>query len=111
MELSQTFFDCSNLGENTVMLTVIDTSGNQSVCLATVTVVDNRDPTIACPADTVRSANSGCAWVPEDGGGASMLADDNCPEGLKVTNNAPSSFRSARRRQTRPATQCRARRL
>ena len=37
-------FDCSNLGDNTVTLTVTDTSGNSSSATAVVTVEDNLDP-------------------------------------------------------------------
>src|SRR5690606_22261884 len=36
--LSQTSFDCSNIGDNTVTLTVTDNNGNTSTCEATVTV-------------------------------------------------------------------------
>ena len=96
MELSQTFFHCTHLGANTVELTVTDIHSNSSSCTATITVGDTRDPTIVCPADTVRSANSGCGWRPEDGGGASILgtptAEDNCSKGLTVTSNAPDFF-------------------
>ncbi|HRK27875.1 MAG TPA: HYR domain-containing protein [Chitinophagales bacterium] len=38
MELSQTQFDCTNQGENTVTLTVTDASNNSAACTATVTV-------------------------------------------------------------------------
>ena len=95
VELDTTRFDCDDLGENTVVLTVTDNNGNVATCEATVTVRDTRDPTITCPADTVRVANSGCVWVPESGGGASTLgtpsADDNCP-GVELSNNAPPTF-------------------
>ncbi|WP_452227818.1 HYR-like domain-containing protein [Lacinutrix sp. MEBiC02404] len=40
MSLDNTLFDCSNLGSNTVILTVRDLSGNISTCTATVTVID-----------------------------------------------------------------------
>jgi len=45
-------FDCSNLGINSVMLTVIDASGNQSVCMGDVMVTDIITPTALC-VDTV----------------------------------------------------------
>jgi len=44
-------FDCSNVGTNNVILTVIDNNGNLSTCTATVTVEDNIAPVIVCPAD------------------------------------------------------------
>src|SRR5690606_3285418 len=40
MSLDNTAFDCSNLGNNTVTLTVTDFAGNQDFCTATVTVLD-----------------------------------------------------------------------
>ncbi|WP_157514466.1 LamG-like jellyroll fold domain-containing protein, partial [Mangrovimonas sp. TPBH4] len=40
-DLSVTSFDCSNIGDNTVTLTVEDAAGNSSSCSATVTVTDN----------------------------------------------------------------------
>jgi hypothetical protein len=38
--LSQTAFDCSNIGDNNVTLTITDNSGNASICNAIVTVTD-----------------------------------------------------------------------
>jgi len=45
---SQTVFSCSDLGDNTVTLTVTDNSGNQDTCTATVTVNDVDAPVINC---------------------------------------------------------------
>jgi Secretion system C-terminal sorting domain len=44
---------CSNVGSTPVSLTVEDGNCNQSTCTATVTVVDNSKPEIACPPDFV----------------------------------------------------------
>ena len=44
--LDITSFDCTNLGANTVTLTATDGSSNDHSATATVTVVDNIDPTI-----------------------------------------------------------------
>ncbi len=41
-------FDCSNIGENTVELTVEDAIGNSATCNATVTVLDNIAPAPIC---------------------------------------------------------------
>ncbi len=49
--LSQTAFTCSNIGENTVTLTVTDNSGNTATCEATITVINTINPTITCPED------------------------------------------------------------
>jgi hypothetical protein len=49
LSLDVTSFDCSDLGNNTVTLTVEDACGNQSTCTATVTVEDNLGPDLTCP--------------------------------------------------------------
>ncbi|SFT63275.1 Por secretion system C-terminal sorting domain-containing protein [Lishizhenia tianjinensis] len=51
LALSQTNFTCADLGNNTVVLTVTDPSGNTSTATAVVTVEDNIAPTITCPAN------------------------------------------------------------
>src|SRR5213079_1432488 len=48
LSLSQTNFDCSNVGTNSVTLTVTDNNGNSSTCAATVTVVDSVPPVAVC---------------------------------------------------------------
>ena len=64
-----------------------------------VEVRDTEPPTLRCPNDLVRAVNSGCTFVPTDGGGASRLKDglqvsDNCSAvgEITVTNNAPAAF-------------------
>ena len=54
--LSQTDFDCTHLGTNTVTLTVTDIHSNQSTATATITVQDNQAPVITQMADI--SANN-----------------------------------------------------
>jgi len=49
--ISKENFDCSNLGTNTVTLTVTDIHGNVSTAQATVTVIDNQVPVITSPAN------------------------------------------------------------
>ncbi|PQB04792.1 hypothetical protein BST85_07695 [Aureitalea marina] len=48
MTLDIDTFDCSNIGANTVTLTVTDPSGNSAQCTATVTIEDNTAPNIVC---------------------------------------------------------------
>lgn len=48
LALDITSFDCSNLGLNTVELTVEDNSGNVSTCNAQVTIEDDVDPNAVC---------------------------------------------------------------
>ncbi len=46
MSVSPNTFDCSNVGPNTVTLTITDDCGNTDTCTATVTVQDNEFPVI-----------------------------------------------------------------
>lgn len=56
-------FDCSNIGDNTVTLTVADTSGNMASCTATVTIQDNEPPTVVCQNITISLDDSGSAAI------------------------------------------------
>lgn len=77
--VSKNSFDCSNLGANTVTLTVTDNKPNQASGTATVTVVDDINPTVvaASPATALTSDNT-----PGDCGANVAVADattaDNC---------------------------------
>ncbi|MCE7996742.1 MAG: HYR domain-containing protein, partial [Roseivirga sp.] len=89
--LSSTSFDCTNLGTNTVTLTVTDVSGNSSTTSATVTVLDNILPVITnVPADIVyqeQDANCGesISWnVP--------TATDNCQVSIAGSHNPGDVF-------------------
>lgn len=46
--LSRDSFDCSDVGNNTISMTVIDGEGNSSSCIATVTIVDTVPPVPTC---------------------------------------------------------------
>jgi subtilisin-like proprotein convertase family protein len=48
LSLDTMAFDCSNVGANTVNLTVTDTAGLTDSCTATVTVEDNQAPIVYC---------------------------------------------------------------
>ena len=63
MTLSKTDFDCTNVGANTVTLTVTDDNGNVSTCTATITVQDNINPTAICQNLTVQLDASGAASI------------------------------------------------
>ena len=58
LALSQTEFNCADLGAQSVLLTVTDAAGNESSITATIDVVDLLPPTIACPEDII-STNCG----------------------------------------------------
>ncbi|MDT0556988.1 proprotein convertase P-domain-containing protein, partial [Patiriisocius hiemis] len=53
LSASQLSFDCSDVGDVVVTLTVTDASGNTDTCDATVTVVDDIAPVIACAGGAV----------------------------------------------------------
>ncbi|MBK9418871.1 MAG: HYR domain-containing protein, partial [Flavobacteriales bacterium] len=59
LNASQTAFNCSDIGLNSVTLTVTDFHGNSSTCDAVVTVVDNINPTITCPSNVTASNDVG----------------------------------------------------
>lgn len=81
--LDQTSFNCSDLGTNTVTLTVTDVNSNVSSCTATVTVEDNQTPSINCPGNIVE-----CSL---DGNGAivtypTVTGSDNCGYTISQTD-------------------------
>ena len=71
----QTDFDCDNLGDNTVTLTVTDIAGNTATATATVTVVDDIAPTITPMDITVQLDAAGAATLSL--GDVSTISD-NC---------------------------------
>lgn len=46
--LAQSNFDCTNLGNNTVVFTVTDANGNASTCNTLITIVDQTPPAPVC---------------------------------------------------------------
>ena len=76
-------------GTNLVTWTVTDTSGNSNTCVQRVIVRDMTSPTIACPADVIVSANSGCGAT--NVALNSPVTSDNCAVAT-VTSNAPAIF-------------------
>ncbi|MCB9187192.1 MAG: choice-of-anchor L domain-containing protein [Flavobacteriales bacterium] len=91
LSVSQASFDCSNLGSNTVTLTVDDVNGNSSSCNATVTVEDDIDPSlVGCPSDiTVTASSNDCApsvnWT-------APTANDNCSATVSSNYNSGDNF-------------------
>ncbi|MDB4089628.1 hypothetical protein N9544_08430, partial [Flavobacteriales bacterium] len=76
MTISQSSFDCTHIGANTVILTVTDASGNVSTCTSTVTVIDNIAPTALCNNLTIQlNAIGTVSIVASDLDGGSS---DNC---------------------------------
>ncbi|MEQ8706902.1 MAG: hypothetical protein RIC19_23420, partial [Phaeodactylibacter sp.] len=63
LSLDQTVFDCGDVGENTVTLSVTDVNGNLSTCTATVSVEDNTIPAALCEDRTVQLDASGAGSI------------------------------------------------
>ncbi|MFH1120176.1 MAG: Calx-beta domain-containing protein, partial [Bacteroidota bacterium] len=83
---SQTLFDCSDVGANSVILTVTDNSGNTSTCTATVTVYDNYSPSAVCNPITVSlDATGNLTLSPSDIDNLSFGSTDNCSGSLTKT--------------------------
>jgi hypothetical protein len=81
---SQTY-DCTQVGANDYTLTLTDSSGNTSVCVATVTVRDVTPPTFTCPAPiTVSGCNTP---VPSVTG--SVVGNDAC--GIASVSQTPAA--------------------
>jgi regulation of enolase protein 1 (concanavalin A-like superfamily) len=86
--LSQTSFDCSDIGENTVILSVTDESGNTGTCSATVTVEDNTPPLAKCKNLTIALDANGNATIAEDA--VNKNSTDNC--GIASYSLSQTSF-------------------
>lgn len=88
---SQTIFNCSHVGANTVTLTVMDVNTNTSTCSSTVTVVDNIAPIALCQNVTVNLDATGNATVTaiQVNNGSS----DAC--GIASTDVLPNAFTCA----------------
>jgi hypothetical protein len=79
-------FNCSNVGANTVTLTVTDVNGNVSSCTSTVTVEDNIAPKALCKNITVQlDANGNASITAADVDGGST---DNCGIASITIDNA-----------------------
>ncbi|MBT5528281.1 MAG: T9SS type A sorting domain-containing protein, partial [Cytophagia bacterium] len=90
LALSQTDFDCSEVGPNNVTLTVTDVNGNVSTATATVTVEDNIFPEFAY-ADHAHCADPSASNSYTVVGNEFDITDiwDNCS--YTVTNDASNS--------------------
>ncbi|MFY0625047.1 MAG: T9SS type A sorting domain-containing protein [Reichenbachiella sp.] len=82
VDLDQLSFDCTDLGENTVLLIVEDESGNQSSENATVTVIDNIAPTLVTKNVTLSLDETGNVSVEQADVITSVV--DNCTTELNL---------------------------
>ena len=91
LSLSQASFTCSNLGANTVTLTVTDESGNTATAQATVTVVDNIKPTVITQNISVELTTSGSVTI--TAAQVNNGSTDNCS--IKTLTLSPTTFTCA----------------
>lgn len=82
--LNQTFFDCTDVGSNSVTLTVTDGSGNSSTASATITVEDVTNPTVSAQNVTVKlnQNNEATVFATDIDTGSS----DNCDVALSLVH-------------------------
>ena len=78
LALDITTFNCTNLGDNTVTLTVTDINGNAAVCMATVTVEDITPPTAFCKNTTIEIQTNGEYELLEMDVFDNINSSDNC---------------------------------
>src|SRR5439155_692658 len=77
LSLDKISFDCTNIGANTVTLTVTGNHGNSQTCTASVTVVDQTAPVVSCSPIPGASVDANCqAAVPDVLAGVTV--SDNC---------------------------------
>ncbi|MFM9826397.1 T9SS type A sorting domain-containing protein, partial [Flavobacterium sp.] len=76
--ISKSTFNCSNIGPNTVSLTVADVSGNTSTCDSVVTIVDNLAPVLSCPITPAPLCTNNSTKYTKAGTGWNATATDNC---------------------------------
>jgi gliding motility-associated-like protein len=90
MDLDIRDFDCDDLGENTVILTVTDVNGNSNTATATVTVYDLQAPTLVCQSYEWEIDETGeLTLEPED-----LIADvsDNCDVTTSISQSVFNDF-------------------
>ncbi|MEP0262671.1 HYR domain-containing protein [Dokdonia sp.] len=51
--INPSFFDCDDVGPQSVTLSIQDTSGQNEVCTTTVFITDGQDPVLTCPDDII----------------------------------------------------------
>jgi hypothetical protein len=91
MLLSNDSFTCGDIGSNSVSITIVDASGNNSVCVVQVTVLDTVGPALTCTDTTVYLDNTGSVTIDS----AFVIQDksDNC--GLSHALLSRSEFNTA----------------
>ncbi len=74
--ISDTLFDCSQVGPNVVTVIVTDSSGNVDSCISTVTVLDTINPVVFCQDTTISLDTNNVFTI--DSSYVFSSASDNC---------------------------------
>ncbi|GAB5398613.1 MAG: hypothetical protein Aureis2KO_01980 [Aureisphaera sp.] len=88
--LSQNTFDCNDLGDHVVTVTVTDPSGNTDTCTATITVEDSMAPNFTdCHQDetVVADSTTNTYTLPDYLASGDVVAVDNCTSSLTITQD------------------------
>ncbi len=75
------------VGNNTVIWTVTDASNNIATCAQTVTVLDNQNPTISCPAAVSVNANAAVCYASNVSLGTPTTSDNCSVQSVTATFN------------------------
>lgn len=88
ISINKNAFDCSELGQNSIILTAADVNSNQASANAIVTVIDTIAPILICKTDTaILNALGNASIVPTD---VIQFSSDNCA--ITNYNLSQSSF-------------------
>ncbi|NNF02175.1 MAG: T9SS type A sorting domain-containing protein, partial [Bacteroidia bacterium] len=92
LSVAPSTFNCSNVGSNSVVLTVTDVNGNSSTCSATVDVSDNTNPDAVCQDISVKLDASGnalvtAAMIDNGSSDACGIADHTFDLGISTTDS------------------------
>ncbi|MEN9640315.1 MAG: hypothetical protein RLZZ262_2184, partial [Bacteroidota bacterium] len=79
-----------NQGVTTIEYTAYDAAGNTGTCTFTVTVNDNVNPTIICPATQTLTLNSSCAGTLGDYRSLATVADNCTAAGSLTVTQSPA---------------------
>jgi hypothetical protein len=92
MSVSPNTFDCTDLGANTVTLTVTDNNDNTSTCSATVTVLSDFTSSIAVNNNvSCNGGNNGQATITPSGGAGPFTYSWSPSGGTAATSNILSA--------------------
>ncbi|WP_144958644.1 Ig-like domain-containing protein [Gillisia sp. Hel_I_86] len=104
LKIDKENFDCSNLGANTVTLTITGENGKTAICEAMVTIIDKIPPTVSCPQDILVEYTTDKTYTVPDFS-TLYASSDNCSSTLSysqnpafntvITDDTPASFRVA----------------